>query len=443
MRRSLSVSLVTMILLVGCADLEEPLSPPESPGESASALKEMRWGQGGLNADEQLARVAEALPGFGGLYLDQGRPVVYLTDLDRADQARSMLGPLIDSLLAMGRDPGAPLERPEVRFEQARHDWGRLFGWRRGINDVLALPDVVLTDIDERNNVIRIGVSSDAPREGIRRLALAAGVPEDAYVIERTKPIEYHNGSLQDRWWPPVAGLQIQSSEGALCTLGYNANHFVLGRGFITASHCTKVQGGTEGTKFHQSYKSFYNINLVGTEAHDPQYYSWADCPIGRACRHSDSAFVQYGPLTAGRLGKLAMPLSSCQNPETSCSPEIIQQENLLYQVVNDGFTSALAVGQVLDKIGRSSGQTYGPVTHTCIDSNVNGTNITQICQYVVGAGSTGGDSGGPVFMRHGTTGNVDAIGILWGGSGGADFVFSLLWDVQNETGGAGAITLR
>ena len=112
-------------------------------------------------------------------------------------------------------------------------------------------------------------------------------------------------------------------------------------------------------------------------------------------------------------------------------------------QVVNDSFPSALAVGQELDKIGRTTGQTYGPVTHTCVDSNVDGTNITQICQYVVAAGSAHGDSGGPVFMRHGTTGDVDAIGILWGGSGVADFVFSLLWDVQSETGGAGAITLR
>lgn len=228
------------------------------------------------------------------------------------------------------------------------------------------------------------------------------------------------------------------------CTLGFNANHFVLGRGFITASHCTSIQGGTEGTKFYQAGSNIFGWDFVGTEAHDPQYYSWGDCPAGRVCRHSDSAFVQYDPdETLGRLGNLAMPLARCSLPQTHCLLDVIQDASLLYQVVNSGFVSAVAAGQDLDKIGRTTGHTHGRVTGTWIDANIGSSNVTLICQYQRAAGGDNGDSGGPVFMRHGTTSSIDAIGILWGGSTTSDFAFSLLWDVQSETGGQGAITLK
>jgi len=444
MRRFWSFSFITIALLTGCGSIDESSSLSESVGEGSAALLDFAWGQTGLNSNEQFLRIAEVVPGFGGLYLEEGQPVVYLKDLQQSDAARAALTPLVESLLAMSRNPEEPAKTPEIRFVQGRYDFKELYGWYGAIRNALNLEDVVLTDIDEAKNVIRVGVSSDAPLSLIRRMAIGKGVPEDAYVVEKVEPIRFRANSLQDRWWPPVGGLQIKNNNGSSCTLGYNANHFVLGRGFITASHCTLVQGGTEGTKFYQAGNNIFGADFVGTEAHDPQYYSGADCPSGRVCRHSDFSFVKYdSSKTLGRLGKLAMPLARCSLPTTSCLLDVIQDESLLYDVVNTSFVSAVAVGQDLDKIGRTTGQTHGLVNSTCFDANVSGTNITMICQYGVAAGSTFGDSGGPVFMRHGTTSSIDAIGILWGGGSTSDFAFSLMWDVQNETGGLGSISLQ
>ena len=98
------------------------------------------------------------------------------------------------------------------------------------------------------------------------------------------------------------------------------------------------------------------------------------------------------------------------------------------------GETSSPVVGETLNKVGRTTGWTRGTVSATCVNTNVAGTNITQLCQGFVNAGVAGGDSGSPVFRvtNAPASGDVRLYGILWGGnSAGTLFVFSPIGSVN------------
>jgi hypothetical protein len=90
------------------------------------------------------------------------------------------------------------------------------------------------------------------------------------------------------------------------------------------------------------------------------------------------------------------------------------------------------------NKIGRTTGWTFGNVTETCTDVLALGTNHIRLCQSIVAAGVNSGDSGSPVFALRGGN-NVTWLGILWGENENAqnpEFVFSPLSEIEPELGG-------
>ena len=96
-----------------------------------------------LSLDQEFARLAEGVPGFGGLYVDEeGTTHVYLVDLSREREVRD-LG-----------------ERVEVH--QGEYDFRDLFAWKAAVRDVLARPGTVSLDIDERRNRLVVGVEREA-----------------------------------------------------------------------------------------------------------------------------------------------------------------------------------------------------------------------------------------------------------------------------------------
>lgn len=97
------------------------------------------------------------------------------------------------------------------------------------------------------------------------------------------------------------------------------------------------------------------------------------------------------------------------------------------------GVVTDLFVGDSIDKIGRTTGWTYGYVANTCRDINVlsgDGSTFTTLCAGVVQAGAGGGDSGAPVFWQ-GTNGQYVMAGVLFGGlrnydaQSGTEYYFS------------------
>jgi hypothetical protein len=92
-----------------------------------------------------------------------------------------------------------------------------------------------------------------------------------------------------------------------------------------------------------------------------------------------------------------------------------------------------------VDKIGRTSGWTYGTITGTCADIDLQGSSPTfdrLLCAGRASFYADGGDSGGPVFLYDGADGVV-LIGTTSAGHGqpSTDMFFAPFGAIQNEIG--------
>jgi hypothetical protein len=361
------------------------------------------------NATDPIS-LARAVPGFGGFYLnDQGTPIIYLKNAAERGNAERALAPFFQA---------EGLSASQLRVLPAKYDWDQLERWfAQASTEVLAVPGGVFVDADEASNRVTIGVERGAAAR-IRGVVARLGIPAEAVVVQETEPIRFA-ATLRSKVRPVVGGLQI-NFPGFLCTLGFNA---IRGgqNSFITNSHCTTKPGGVEGTPYWQPLESVAPVQ-IGTEVSDPGYFKNSNgCPAGRRCRFSDAARAAYASGITFSLGKIAKTSGPNNNSITI---------NGSFSITAEGSAS---VGQNVSKIGRTTGWTKGPVTNTCVNVGVSGTNIVQLCQNLVSAKLAAGDSGSPVFK--GST-NVTLAGILWGGnSSGTLYVYSPISNIEGELG--------
>ncbi|HXF95256.1 MAG TPA: hypothetical protein VNI61_04065 [Gemmatimonadales bacterium] len=430
---------VAALGLVACAEeRRDPLGPPLHP--AASTMQEVSQDP----TPDQMA-VARVVPTFGGYFLDaRGRPTVYLGDARYRPEAEQALAGFL-------ADRGFTAADLVVR--QGTYDWIQLDGWHeQAWRQVLAVTGAVFTDIDEGSNRLRFGGVDPAALQRIRDALARAGVPSDASIVELSGPIQ-QLVTLRDRVRPVHGGYQINfaatdplNTVSFLCTLGFNV---VKGgtNSFITNSHCTNHQGGTTpGTDYYQPLRDpdadriVNPENLIGHEVEDPEYdpISCAEEFIpGAVCRFSDAARAEYAAGQPFALGRIARTTARYQDrPPTGAVLEV-DPNSPSFRVNGEQRRSVL--GEEANKVGRTTGWTFGPVIQTCINTLVLGTvpPIIQRCQDRVRADVAGGDSGSPVFRWLGGSGNVRLMGILWGGSvsGEVTFVFSPMGNIHMELG--------
>lgn len=391
-----------VLLAAACQDATTPSSPaaPEPAWQAPQA--------------PDLGSLARSIPGFGGFYLDQGVPTVYLTDVTRR-------GPVEAALGAFARARG--LAPAQIRVVQGRFAYQDLDRWFRQVShEAFTTAGVVFTDLDEATNTVTVGVEHAAAGTSVKSLAARLGVPAEAIRLEQAEPIVYA-ATLRDQVRPVIAGLQIRFS-GFLCSLGFNA---VSGEqsSFVTASHCTDRQGQIDGTEYYQPL-NVTPSEFIGTEVDDPRFFRGGVCPRGRKCRFSDAARAAYASGVTNTLGAIARTTGP-----NNGSLEIAGT----FTVTEEG---AAVVGGVANKVGRTTGWTQGTVTRTCVNTGVSGSNIVLLCQDFVESGVqivAGGDSGSDVFAEIGAS-SVRLLGILWGGnSSGTLFVYSPIANVEQELG--------
>jgi hypothetical protein len=390
----------TVLLASACSDTTRPTSPSD-PTTMIPA-------QG---PDDPLA-LARQVPGFGGFFYDQqGVPTIYLRDVRQRAAAERALQPYLSV---------RGLSGSALQIRRGDFDWAALERWQTQAGaEALAMRGAVWVDADEARNRVTIGVERGAADAAVRNAVTRLGVPAAAVVVQEVEPVT-NAATLRQRVRPVRGGLQI-NFPGFLCTLGFNANRSGQ-RSFITNSHCTTTQGGTEGTPYWQPTQGTAS-NRIGTEAADPTYRRINNCPASRRCRRSDAARVTYASGAQSTLGAIARTTGPNNGSLTiSGSFNITAEANPV-------------VGQQANKVGRTTGWSRGAITNTCVHVNVSGTNITQLCQSIVSAGVGGGDSGSPVFLRNGSGNNVRLLGILWGSSGNSVFVFSPISNVEGELG--------
>jgi len=365
-----------------------------------------------LTLDEEFARLAEEVPGFGGLYLDEaGTTHVYLQDTSRAREVQG-LG-----------------ERVEVL--QGEYDFRDLLAWKDELRPLLEQRGAVLLDIEERRNRLLFGVERDsvvAFTVALRDFLWDTRVPPESVIVEAVEPFAPVE-LLTDKIRPVPAGVQISrpinSTTTGVCTLGVNAVRFSQ-IGFVTASHCSKTRSVVDGTDFFQNLPS--SANEIGTEVVDPPFFVFGPCPPGRLCRFSDAAFVVYASPALPEQGKIANPVSCGQgsllvDPD---EPRVSINHVLTYNVFPFLFSVRVR------KVGRTTGCTEGLITNTCADVNVQGSIFTMLCQNIAAAAGGPGDSGAPVFAMK--DGGAVLNGILWGSSP-VSFVYSPWVNVIKELG--------
>jgi len=383
--------------------------------------------------------VALAVPGFGGYFIDEaGAPTVWLTDLSRRAEAAQALSGFLASFGWSAAD---------LKVRQADYDYLQLDAWYRSAwPTVLALSGAVSSDLDEGRNRLRFTGVDASVLANIAATVSGLGVPSAATVLQVRGPVRQVT-ALRDKVRPPHGGFQIQffptpaSPLVLVCTLGFNAVKNGV-NSFITNSHCSNVQGGiTVRTDYYQATRGGVipvADNYIAFEAEDPDYTSGGECPVLRRCRTADVSRAQYGAGQSFSIGKIAR--TTLLNTILASDDTTFFQIDALnptYRIVSEQATPIQ--GQVLNKVGRTTGWTQGSVVATCENIDVTDSDITQLCQGMVNAFVDGGDSGSPVFGFN-TDGTVFLGGILWGSStdlvtNEVQFIFSPFGSIQREIG--------
>lgn len=378
--------------------------------------------------DDLFAKVAQQVPDFGGFFFDQnGDLTVYLIDTPASVAEAAILS-------VFGSDDRITPLLGRIKVLRGQYGFLQLKGWYDQMGAALGFSGIVFTDIDESRNRLVVGVkdlqTADLVKENLTKL----GIPLEAVIIEQTSPITFASHTLRSLVRPTEGGLQTESF--GFCTLGFNAVRQGV-NGFVTNSHCTIFQGEVDGVPFYQP--SVFSIIRIGVETVDPPFFNPIDgtvpvvgaCPpVEKRCRYSDSAFVRYDVGVSFSQGLIARP--------TGLGSMAIDHASPHFRIVAEQPFPSL--GEVLNKVGRTTGWTQGTVTATCRDTDVDGTDIRYLCQDWVSAGVFGGDSGSPVFgiSNSPSMGDVKLYGILWGQNDtSTQFVFSAIgnWNVELDLG--------
>lgn len=387
---------------------------------------------------DRFAEVAEQIPDFGGLFFDEeGNPNVYLQDPDpsRVDQVESTLREVFgDDVLKRGDSPHRPVEDPQTELLEGNFRMDNLLTWYDRIPQVFTIEEVVLLDLDERENRLTVGVTDLDVSENVEGTLEDLEIPREAVSIVKAKPIQSENHDLRDGFRPLRGGIQIDVP-GTVCTHGppVRLDESVTGtdpvNGFLTAGHCTNAERSVDETFLYGN-----GGDPIGRETTDPpvENYFSTNPPIG--FRYSDAAFITYEP-NVDVWGVIARPKDTSEVGDIELE---INHSNEFFEVGDYVGYPSWFQGLFVNKVGRTTGWTSGAVTKTCFSTRFESGNY-YACLYEASYGAGGGDSGSPVFSWLGGD-EVTGFGVhMGGGEGFSDSeksVFSPLGGVARDMRG-------
>ncbi|MDH5327918.1 MAG: S1 family peptidase [Gammaproteobacteria bacterium] len=418
-----------------------------------------------VSLDDQFARVADKAPGFGGVYFDDyGRLNIHIKPAGpeiSSEEKKAVLSSLraVFGINRMSAPMGAVKDRLLVKkptntgpiYHSAAYGFKDLLSWRNEIRTNIFKKLILTLDINESENRISIGVPDVARYKAKLEYELAGlGIPLHAVIIDQGKVLIPYNHMNMEFFPEKQGGIRISRvADGRTfgCTIGYNSARPFLWlniAGFVTAAHCTEQPGSVSATTFFQPDSP----NNSGVEELDPPFITLPGCPPGITCRLSDSAYVNYGgmPTRTGSVAKTTNWLAS----------RVIDHNSPEFTV--SGFVSNQLVGDVLEKVGQTTGWTVSKIESTCFDIFAGPLMDTLLlCQnqtYLESYPdirdnlriSATGDSGAPVFYWDLNT-DAKIAGILIGGIADKNdptqqdirrYVYSPIGNIISELGTAG-----
>lgn len=397
-----------------------------------------------ITHDDLLVRISDKAPGFAGMFLDaKGVFTIRMTNADwlkRGARPAESLAKVVGAITSvMGPDviENAQRSRPEASTREialvgADFDFRKLYGWSRELTDLLSKDGVYGLDVNETLNRITIDIDP-AIAADVAAFVSKRGIPKEAVILLPGEPFN-PDATLRDKFRPAPGGVQIEADVGLTayrtCTLGFNVLRAGR-RGFVTNAHCTRNSGVSNNTAIHQPDDPILSeANKIGNEDADPPFFTGQPCPTNRRCRFSDAAYVDYDRSVSG-AELIARPVDTLGSLQ-------IDSANPRFRIV--GETLQLVEGMIVNKVGRTTGWTFGGLTRVCSQVPAAGTNHTLLCQATVSrlVGDkplmSSGDSGSPAFILLAGRNEVSLAGVAWG-STSRSFVFSALDMVKQELG--------
>src|SRR5690625_295565 len=173
----LACLLVLGVLPAACSD--EPLTSSPSNRDVNLAADLPRQIAPPHSIDAFFVDVARTVPGFGGLFFEEGQPTIYLFDRGASEAVRQVLAPML-AARGFGSTP--------FRVLDGQYDWLQLAEWNhRQILPVLAMDGVIFTDADYDAIDRLVGVSGEHTGPGVDRPELGVGAPAGAEAAEVTE----------------------------------------------------------------------------------------------------------------------------------------------------------------------------------------------------------------------------------------------------------------
>ncbi|HEY9226826.1 MAG TPA: hypothetical protein VIP11_09280 [Gemmatimonadaceae bacterium] len=447
-----SVRVVIAVVLASAVAACNDAEPTAATTRADSSSARMAVGVHGSEArpDEDIfVEIAREVPSYAGHFLDpSGQLTAYVADGAAFSAARNAIAQRIQSgRIRLPRSARVGV----VAVRKADFTLQQLSDWRDSVflNVLGDVQGVITDDLDEGRNRVTIGIiaGQESTIEPIVRAKLARmGVPEAAVRFESQAPIRRATGRVSRFMTPPstlgskadtlMGGLRVwwtyAGSDPHLCSIGFTAELSGGRHGFIAAAHCSADTWNTNFDDWYYQPRSDTNPTIVANELFDPP---GGTCPILWPCgtyRFSDANLNILSTAYASkwRRGLLARPRNRVGNGAAG-DTTLSSTRPYLYVV---GTVNDVVQGQVIDKIGATTGWTFGTVTNTCQDyiEHIYDPSQQMVrCSYKASVRADGGDSGGPMFTWDGEDG-VLAYGILFAESG-PDSWFSKWPNVASE----------
>lgn len=370
--------------------------------------------------DDIFLSLAKEHPTFAGAYKDQGQLIILTTDGSPLSNVSDLSALDIDQESL----DKANTEQAKYNFEQLSQANYELLSY------VLELQENITgTDIDEKNNRVRMSIPvsadelSDKAALDTRRQNILARLTEKSQqsfdtdiffinffeasssvpFVQVFPPFDNNIPSLFSALPQQWSGMSVRDERRSNCTWGFTTS-LNKQRGFVHNSHCARP-----GFDFFSSIPTLSRSGTGFLEIDSPLIAKLSVDPLPistspsnatsvagtlppfcqqQACRHSDSQFSQFTSNFDAPSGYIARPAAQNSTLE-------INQDNPTFNITQVG--GLLLMGDVVHKVGTSTGWTSGDITATCVNM-ISSSRPSLVCQDVSNANLYPGDSGSPVF---------------------------------------------
>ena len=434
-------SLITLMAacVLGCSDQREASQPTSARLTASPSEQSQRPGfelHEGLDA--VFDSIAQRAPGFAGAFFDRGTCVILLKDARDEAASREGIASFLVTRIHTVAAAKLPVTLPPFTVRSAKYSWRELMV----VRDMLAerfgdstSTYVTSLDANERENHVTVGVADAAFVDEARSAIRGLGITDDIAIVQVHALAHFDQGiTLDDRWRPLLGGTNFGSLP---CTMTVGA--FLNGQPVaLTNSHCTAVDFTPDGGPTKQPVMT--SAPAWGQEVQDLPTYRCGPWYARKDCRRADLAAYSLAgiDLLEGEIGFTPGVIARPEQrlPGVNMTYGSLVMAGPAIGIV--GFIDDPLMGEIVDRVGQTTGWQFGSVYETCSDKwmsrRTSSRRVLLVCQSTANTFSEPGDSGSPVFLWLPDNSTAILMGINWGSNtNDASGFFSSMRQMRQE----------